>query len=59
MLTVEEQFEKLLYSVNQLRESLDQGDKRKACGDADYIQDRTTAILYLLLAEIEDEDGKL
>lgn len=53
---IQEQLEKLLYSVERLKEDIDK-NKRAAVGHCDFIRDRTTSILYLLLAEIEEENN--
>ena len=53
-----EQLDKLIKSAEMFREDYIKGEKRLACGHMDYVQDRSTKILYLTLAEIEDEDLK-
>jgi len=55
-MTVNEQFEKLLNSLERFQNNLENGNKRVAIGDMDFIQDRATSIIYLLLAEIEEEN---
>ena len=53
-----EQLDKLIKSAERFREDYLKGEKRLACGHMDYVQDRSTKILYLTLAEIEDEEGE-
>jgi hypothetical protein len=55
MSIVDEQFEKLLYSVERFKEDMKKGNKRAAIGDMDFIRDRAKGIIYLLLAQLEDE----
>lgn len=57
-MTVEEQFEKLLYSLEKFQSNLEIGQKRVAIGDMDFVRDRAISIIYLLLAEIEEDDSK-
>lgn len=57
-MTVQEQLAKLLYSLDKFHSSLEQGNKRLAVGDMDFVRDRANSIIYLLLAEIEEENEK-
>lgn len=56
-MTVEEQLEKLLYSIERFKESY-KSNKREAVGDMDFVRDRANSIIYLTLAEIEMEESE-
>lgn len=56
MSVVDEQFEKLLYSIERFKEDIKKGDKRAAIGDMDFINDRAKRIIFLLLAQLESEN---
>lgn len=58
-LTISRQLDKLLYSIERFKEDYENGNKRAAVGDLDYVRDRCTSLIYLILAEIEEEEGKL
>lgn len=56
MSLVNEQIDKLLSSLERFQGNLENGNKRAAIGDMDFVRDRAISIVYLLLAEIEEED---
>lgn len=53
-MTVQEQFEKLLDSLERFQEDYPD-NKRAAIGHLDFVRDRCVALTYLVLAELEDE----
>ena len=53
-----EKLEKLQEYYSAAVESLNSGDKRKALYYCDHVKDSIMASIYLLLAEIEEEEGK-
>ncbi|MCA1064399.1 hypothetical protein QTG56_22535 (plasmid) [Rossellomorea sp. AcN35-11] len=55
MSIVDEEFEKLLYSVERFKKDIKSGNKRAAKGDMDFIQDRAKGIVCLLLAQLDEE----
>lgn len=52
-----EKLEQMMEHYKLTVESINSGDKRKALYHADHVKDQIQAAIYLLLAEIEEEEG--
>lgn len=57
MLT-EEYIQKAIISCQRALVELKQGNKRLAVGSLDFVKDRSIAAINLLIAEIQEEEGK-
>ena len=52
----ERKLEKLQLNMSNLTDSLNEGNKRKAIGDINYMIDSCVALKYSLKAELEEEE---
>jgi hypothetical protein len=48
---------KAMDSLNKALASIEKGDKRIAVGDLDFVKENAQEAIYILLAEIEDEEN--
>jgi hypothetical protein len=53
-----ERIQKAIKSCKRALDNLEKNNKRLAVGDLDYAKEYILSSIHLLIAEIEDEEGK-
>jgi hypothetical protein len=58
-MVVKDRIEKAIESCKRALDDLENGNKRLALGDLDFVQDRITAAKMLLISQIKGEEGEI